>query len=309
METPLVVAALDWGGTWIRAAIVENGTIAAREKRRRPERLNDQYDAAAELLQQCAAAYGSTPGVVGVGIAGIVQGNRVATAINLGIRDFAPVADELAARTGLAVHLVNDSQAAAASVVDRWPDDLSAVISMGTGLGGAILERGRLLSGAGAAGDFGHTVVVTNGEQCLCGGRGCLEMYVCGRVLAERAALIGGRGEGLLAERLQANGAVHAGDLDDAAAGGDPIATAALDEAASYLAIGVRNVVAHLDPARVVLAGGMLAPSAAFGRSLRTQWTSLRPHWCGIEFEHVADDSDATLRGAAVVAAQRAAAS
>ncbi|MCW2749206.1 MAG: glucokinase [Aeromicrobium sp.] len=299
------VAALDWGGTWIRAAIVENGSIVARERLRRPEAIDAQYDAAATLLKQCAAAYGSTPTALGVGIAGIVQGGNVATAINLGIRDTTPVAEELADRTGLTTFLVNDSQAAAASLLDRDLGGLVAVISMGTGLGGAVLERGRLLSGQGGAGDFGHAVVVADGRPCPCGGLGCLEMYVSGRVLAERAMAIAASGSGPLADRLQASGTLHAGDLDDAGAAGDEAAVEALREAAGHLAIGLRNIVAHLDPDRVVLAGGMLSPGSTLGRLLHERWELIRPQWCGLSFEHVVDDSDATLRGAAFVAAQR----
>lgn len=299
------VAALDWGGTWIRAAIVDGGSIVVRERLKRPESIEAQYEAAASLLRQCAAAYGSTPLALGVGIAGIVQGGSVATAINLGIQQTTPVAEELANRTGLATFLVNDSQAAAASLLDRDLEGLVAVISMGTGLGGAVLEHGRLLSGEGGAGDFGHAVVVADGRACPCGGIGCLEMYVCGRVLAEEASVIAAAGSAFLADRLREHGSLHAGDLDEAGAAGDEAAVEALQRAAGHLAYGVRSIVAHLDPSRIMLAGAMLAPETKFAQLLHQRWELIRPHWCKLPFEHVADDSDATLRGAAFVAAQR----
>lgn len=297
-----LVGAVDWGGTWIRAAVVDGDRIVARARRSRPESLAEQHDTVAALLRDCATAAGATPVAVGVGIAGIVQGGGVATAVNLGIRSWTPVERSLRSLLDRPVFLVNDTQAAAAGL--RWPTGVTAVVSMGTGLGGAVLDEGRLVTGRGAAGDIGHSIVVADGLACPCGGRGCLEEYASGRALAAVALSLSGRSP-LLAERLRSAGTVHAGDLQDAARAGEPDAVAAVDRAARYLAIGFRNVVAHLDPQRIALAGAILAPDTLFGAALRRHWESLRPSWNAAELAHVRDDSDTALRGAAAVALQR----
>jgi len=306
---PQLVGAVDWGGTWIRVALVGHGRIVHRERRPRPETLAAQYDAVAALLRDSAAAVGGAPTTVGVGIAGIVQRDAVVSAVNIGIHGWTPVAEELRARVRVdEVFVMNDAQAAAAALGPRWPDDLTAVITMGTGLGGAVLDHGRLVAGLGAAGDVGHSIVVADGRECPCGGRGCLETYVSGRALAAQAqALATSGGSRLLRERLDSAGALHAGDLQDAAQAGEAEATRALDRAARHLAVGIRNVVAHLDPDRIALAGAMLGPQTRFGSAVREQWNSLRPRWSDLSLDHITHDSDATLVGVALVAAQRCA--
>jgi len=301
-----LIGAVDWGGTWIRVALLDGEHIVQRERCPRPDTLAAQYAAVAGLLRQCATAAGRDPAVIGVGIAGIVQGDTVVSAINLGIRAPARVAAELRDRLPCDVYLVNDSQAAAAALVGRWPEGLTAVITVGTGVGGAVLDRGRLVGGRGAAGDFGHSVVEANGLRCACGGRGCLEMYVSGRALAEAAETLADSGRSaLLLRRRRSAGALDAGDLHDAVRAGEAEASVVLNRAAWYFAVGIRNVVAHLDPVRVALAGIMLGPDTPFGAALRDAWDSLRPAWCGLVLDHVAEDSDATLTGAALIATQR----
>lgn len=294
------MGAVDWGGTWIRVALVVDGRIAHRERHRRPAPLDAQYDLIAAALRDGAAAVGAKPAAVGVAIAGIVQGDVVASAVNVGIRRPTPVGAELRARLRPAgVLLMNDTQAAAAALAARWPDELVAVISMGTGLGGAVLDRGRLLLGRGAAGDVGHSVVEVGGRACPCGGRGCLERYASGSALDEAAEALASSGQSPLLASRRHTRPVHAGDLDEAARAGDPRARRVLDEAAAYLATGVRNAVAHLDPHRIALAGTPLAPDTLLGRALRERWAALRPAWSAVVLEHIVNDSDTTLTGAA----------
>jgi predicted NBD/HSP70 family sugar kinase len=299
-----VIGAVDWGGTWIRVALVANGRIVHRERIRRPDSLPDQYAAVATLVQRGAAAVGQPPAAVGVGVAGVVQHGQVMTAINLGITTATDVVGALQGELACPVFLVNDVQAAASSLAIRWPDDLTAVITMGTGIGGAVIEHGRLLTGNGAAGDFGHTVVQVDGPRCPCGGAGCLEALVSGRVLAGAAddLVAWGRSEFLANVRLSGR-ALHAGDLQDAAQAGDAQAREVLERGAAAFAAGLRTIVAALDPARIVVAGSLLAEDAAFGGLVRQRWDDIRPAWCTTPLVHVADDEDAALLGAANFAA------
>jgi glucokinase len=287
------VAAVDWGGTWIRVAAVDGGRIVHRVRRRRPELLDEQYAAVADLVGEVAEGAAA----VGVGVAGVVQGDAVMTAINLGITAPTDLVTGLRRHLDAPLHLLNDVQATALGLASRWPDDLTAVITLGTGVGGAVIDRGRLLTGNGAAGDFGHIVARIDGEPCECGGTGCLETLVSGRALAEAAERLAASNRELVERR--STRALHAGDLQVAAAGGNAAAQAALREAAHAFAAALRTLVATLDPARIVLAGALLADDALFGRLVRERWAQLRPQWCRAEVVHVADDEDAALLGAA----------
>lgn len=303
----VVVGAVDWGGTWIRVAIVAGDRIVHRERTARPATLPAQYQAIALLLQRCATAVGRSPVAVGVGIAGIVQRGLVVSALNLDITSATDVVHGLGQTLGIPVFVVNDMQAAAIGLSSRWPDGLTAVISMGTGVGGAVLDRGRLLTGDGAAGDFGHIPVQPDGLSCLCGGTGCLETLVSGRVLAAAAGELGGAGRsGFLAARLSTGRPLHAGDLQDACDAGDEYARAAIERAAAAFTVGLRTVVATVNPARILMVGSMLAEDAAFGRMVRQRWSVVRPAWCATPLTQVIDDEDAALLGAASAAAQGA---
>jgi glucokinase len=300
-----VVGAVDWGGTWIRVAVVAGGRIVRRDRTARPPTLPEQYAAIATLMRRCAEGVGGPPVAAGVGIAGIVQRGLVVSALNLGITSPTDVARGVREQLDIPVILVNDMQATAIGLASRWPDGLTAVISMGTGVGGAVLDRGRLLAGDGAAGDFGHIPVRPGGLDCLCGGTGCLETLASGRVLSDVAQELGetGRSE-FLARRLPADRPLHAGDLQDACDAGDEEARSALDRAAAFFAIGLRTVVATVNPARILMAGTLLAEHGAFGRMVRQRWDAVRPDWCDTPLIHVRDDVDAALQGAALFAEQ-----
>lgn len=110
------------------------------------------------------------------------------------------------------------------------------------GLGGGILVAGQPLGGAvGFAGEIGHMVVDAHGPRCGCGATGCLEVMVGEHALLRRAGYPedGGR---------EAVDAVVAAVVD-----GDATATAAMDETAEWLAIGVGNIVNAFNPRMIVL--------------------------------------------------------
>jgi len=122
----------------------------------------------------------------------------------------------------------------------------AVMVTLGTGIGGALLENGMLIRGAnGMAGEFGHMQVVPDGRLCECGRRGCWEQYCSGRALARAAAAAG---SGLIGPALTT-----------AAWAGDPVALAAYDEVGTWLGVGVANLVAALDPPLVVVGGGVSA--------------------------------------------------
>lgn len=123
------------------------------------------------------------------------------------------------------------------------------MLTLGTGLGGALLLDGRLYRGAqGAAGEIGHTIVDPHGERCRCGVRGCLEAYVA----APAFERIGFRTVGLF-ERGAFTGELIGRLADE----GSAAALRALDELGFWLGVGIVNVTNLLNPELVIVGGGL----------------------------------------------------
>jgi glucokinase len=136
------------------------------------------------------------------------------------------------------------------------------MITLGTGIGGGIVVDGRLQRGAhGVAGEWGHMRVVPDGRLCACGNRGCWEQYASGTALGQTArevarsspaaaelllSRVGGQGDRLTGE-----------DVAVLAADGDPIALSLVAEVGGWLGQGIADLAAVLDPAVVVIGGGV----------------------------------------------------
>lgn len=152
-------------------------------------------DFAAELVGKVRAEAGDLP-VVGVVVA--VPGRiapddgRVLSAPNLDWTEV-PLVSRLLAHpelAGLAVQAQNDNRLSVLTEIDRRPGESFIYLRGSTGVGGAVVLDGALMSGAhGWAGEFGHTVIEPGGALCRCGRHGCLEAYVSYHALRERAGL------------------------------------------------------------------------------------------------------------------------
>jgi glucokinase len=297
------VVALDWGGTWLRAALVERGAILSEVYRqRRPATLRGQLELVEEMFNRLnGQAHGRVAGA-GVAICGIVQDRGlVASAGNIGVNGL-DLRTELATRLGCEVSVVNDVQAAAlAESVDAPAGSTVVLLAVGTGVGGAIVEAGRLVLGRGAAGDFGHSCVDVAGPPCFCGGRGCLERIASGRVLDDRARQLADSGDSRLLADVSRSRAVHAGDLDVAALQGDPAAVEIMSAAAVTLAAGIRNVAAASDPDLLVLGGGALSPGSYLRAAVKAAWEEQRSPWTHLELVEPKWGDDAGLLGVSLL--------
>jgi len=262
---------IDLGGTYARAGVVDaEGRILAAARTALDERMPA---AVVSAIQRAAAAALELAGgedaarvtACGIGVAGQLRaGGVVSVAPNLGWRDV-PFGQMLAAGLRRTVRVVNDLAAAAwgefSAGAGRGVDDIF-VVFVGSGVGSSVIGGGRQLQGAtGVAGEFGHIKVVPGGRLCGCGERGCLEAYAGGHNLNRqmREAM----------ERLGPATRMHAlcgGDpekltsplLEEAARLGDPAAREIYDGAAMHLGIAIANQVTVLNPARLILGGGVL---------------------------------------------------
>ncbi len=199
---------------------------------------------------------------VGVAAAGLVDrtGERVRFGAHLPWRD-APVRDRLEAllaerfrgsTAGGAPRVVLDNDANCAAHAELAAGALRGVssallITVGTGIGGAVVLDGRVVRGAnGMAGEFGHVQVVPDGLACECGLHGCWEQYCSGRALQRvmRVAL-GSHLDGREVEAL--------------ARAGDPVARQAFATVGTWLGVGIAGLVSSFDPEKVVVGGGVSA--------------------------------------------------
>jgi fructokinase len=247
---------LDLGGTKIEAAVLDQtGAVIFRKRRATPTQdYVATLEAVAELVGDAERAIGGQA-TVGIGIPGAVSpATGLVKNANSTWLNGRPFDRDAARRLGRPVRVANDANCFAVSeAADGAAAGLSPVfgVILGTGVGGGIVIDGGILTGADAiAGEWGHTPLPTPrdeerpGELCWCGRRGCLETWLSGHALAR--------------DHEQATGRPwDAAHIATAAAAGDAGAQAALARYEDRLARGLATVVNVLDPAAIVLGGGL----------------------------------------------------
>lgn len=262
-----VVAALDVGGTSIKAALIGRDGAVITETRRSTgvERgpaavVRGILDLAVEL----AVTDGRSVAAIGVGVPGTVDSAAgiARYAVNLGWRDVALV-EQLVARTGLPVALGHDVRTAALAEA-RWSVAGAGVgsmffIAIGTGIAGGLVTDGHVDDGAsGLSGEIGHLVVRPGGPPCGCGNRGCLETIASASRIAERYTALTG---------LQS---ISAHAVAGRVRAGEPAAQLIWDEAVDALADAMAAATVLMDPARFVIGGGLSLAGSTLTDPLRT---------------------------------------
>ncbi len=286
----VLVAGFDVGGTKILGRVLDphdpRRALAhhRRDTPRGAEAVVEALDAAvAELDAQLDAAGLPRVGAVGVGIAGLVdRAGVLQVAPNLPGIVGLDVGEAVAAATGLtAVAVDNDANCAAVAEhqlgAGVGTSDL-VLVTLGTGIGGAVIIGDQLVRGAsGFAGEPGHMVVDPSGPPCPCGHRGCWERFASGSGLGRlgREAAEAGSAPGVVAVAGGDPDAVRGEHVTQAAAQGDPGALEVVRQFAWWVALGIANLENLLDPELVIVGGGLaeagellLAPTREAHRAL-----------------------------------------
>ncbi|MCX6502261.1 MAG: ROK family protein [Microbacterium sp.] len=255
---------IDIGGTKIAGAVVdEAGQIVERARVATPAAVSGIQNMVADMITRLA---GGEDAVAGVAAAGFIDRDRskVYFAPNIAWRD-EPLRDHLQALTGVPVLIENDANAAGwAEYVYGAGEDLSDVVTLtlGTGVGGAVIIDGGLLRGGhGIGAELGHIRLVPNGRTCGCGQRGCLEVYGSGRALQHEAEEIAtdasfGVGAALRGVRDRL-GSIPGEEISRLVTEGDPGAREALRRIAVAVGTACGSLAAVLDPQRFVIGGGV----------------------------------------------------
>ncbi|GAA1307018.1 MAG: ROK family glucokinase [Brachybacterium tyrofermentans] len=259
---------VDIGGTKIAAGVVdEDGGIIAATTRSTPATDAELIEAGvADAVAELRAEHEVVG--VGVGAAGFVSADRrtVRFAANLAWRQ-RPLADELERLTGLPVVVENDANAAGWAEY-RFGAATEAkhmlMVTLGTGLGGAIVLDGQLIRGGdGFAGEVAHMTAVPDGQWCGCGRKGCLEQYTSGTALVRTAKRRAAAGDPAMGPLVQAAGGAKK-EIDGplitrVAHQGDPGAQELIAELGTWLGLGMASISSLLDPEVIVVGGGVAA--------------------------------------------------
>lgn len=256
---------IDIGGTKIAGAVVDEFGTIVREERvptdaSRPEEIENAVVAMIGRLSDGPEEIAGA-GVAAAGFIDAAQ-STVYYAPNINWRH-EPFREKLEKRIDIPVIIENDANAAGWAEfrfgAGRLVSDM-VILTIGTGVGGAIVSNDRLFRGGfGAGAELGHMRVVPGGLPCGCGAHGCIEQYGSGRALqrmANELADAGGIGQGLADVRSR-TGVLSGADISALISAGDPGALAALRQLGDWLGQACASLGAILDPQLFVFGGGV----------------------------------------------------
>ncbi|HLG63664.1 MAG TPA: ROK family protein [Ktedonosporobacter sp.] len=261
---------LDIGGTSLRAALVNsNGeVIGPFIDEKRDSKTIAQVDRTIRYLLKVASERDLAISHIGVGLAGVVDPETRILVSSASMTEMEGInfEQELASMATLPVVVNNDANAAGYGEwrfgAGRGSKSCVAVF-IGTGVGGAIILNGRLLTGVdGVAGEIGHMILDVDGPACPCGGRGCLEQLGSGGAIVKATMRKIESGERTaLKEKLIQKGSLSGEDIAQAAINGDELASRVYKEAGTWIGVGIATLANLLNMEVVTLGGGVMAVS------------------------------------------------
>ncbi len=269
--TAIYCVGIDLGGTTIKAGIVDedyrivkSGAIPTITDRGAEKLIQDMAELVSVLLEEAEISMDEVASV-GVGVPGTANKKTgiMEYANNLNMKD-EPFILFLKRYFKKPVYFTNDANAAA------WGEYLAGsgkgyrslvMVTLGTGIGGAMILDGKLYEGCNfAAGEFGHFVIQCEGEPCNCGRRGCFETYASATGLIRMAKqameteegrksslwnLCSGETDGLNAEMIF-----------KAAKKGDLTAGQTVERYLYYLSVGITDIINIFQPEILCIGGG-----------------------------------------------------
>ncbi len=188
-----VFLGIDWGGTYIKAGLVDSQGRIVKKKVYSSNQLRQKQGFIRNLKALLGDLSSFTIKGVGIGVPGIVDVEKgfIYYLPNIPGWEKYPLRSVLEKSLGLPVFIDNDANAfalAEARLGAAKGKKRAIFLTLGTGLGGAIISDGKLLEGKTSATELGHVPINLKGKLCGCGGRGCIETYVGNRYLLSRYA-------------------------------------------------------------------------------------------------------------------------
>ena len=280
---------IDIGGTkTLGVAVNENGDLLE-------ERLLPTPQGAAELIGTTSSMYfelservaQSSPERfevlgLGIGIAGLVDiDGKLRRAPNLVEVDGLDIGPILKSKLGVPVYVDNDVNCAALAELSDGvaaSANNSLLVTLGTGIGGALIVDGRIHRGAfGMAGEPGHMIVDPRGLICACGKQGCWEAYASAAGLKNLAIDRAKNGRlQQINDKVQGDlNKIASEDITQAARRGDIQSVELIDDFAYWIALGLTNCAALLDPELIIIGGGLVAEWDLLGDRIRHSFDEL----------------------------------
>ena len=261
---------VDLGGSVVAAGLVtDDGEVLAQSEE--PTRKRGPGTAVCTILDVIERAYhgaralGVTVDGIGIGVPGTVDAEHGVIGQDIHyVPELAgaPLAATVTGQLGLPVYVDNDVNVLA---LGEWKFGAGqgarslVVLAIGTGVGGGIVQDGRLLRGHGGfGGELGHVPINFDGRACICGGQGCLKTYVSGTDIG----LMG-------TKRLKRD--VSAADVFRLAGEGDPRCQEIVGEVCRALGAGLAVIVNGLNPERVIVTGGVAESLKPLAHRIRAQ--------------------------------------
>ena len=259
---------IDLGGTNIAAGIVrEDGKIVVQSsvptlsQRPTDEIVKDMVFLSKQLIKDAELELNDIE-AVGIGCPGTInfETGEVIYTNNIKMEHYM-LAKEFQKYLNLPVKIDNDANCAAMGeyIVSGNNVPIFMFITLGTGVGSGLILNGKVFRGFnGAASEAGHITLVSGGEPCTCGKRGCWETYASVTALIRQTKVAMEKNpESLMHEIAKAEGKISGRTSFDAAKQGDKAAQAVVKQYAQYVADGIVSVENVLQPDIISVGGGI----------------------------------------------------
>ena len=259
---------IDLGGTNIAAGIVrEDGKIVVQSsvptlsQRPTDEIVKDMVFLSKQLIKDAELELNDIE-TVGIGCPGTInfETGEVIYSNNIKMEHYM-LAKEFQKYLNLPVKIDNDANCAAMGeyIVSGNNVPIFMFITLGTGVGSGLILNGKVFRGFnGAASEAGHITLVSGGEPCTCGKRGCWETYASVTApIRQTKVAMEKNPESLMHEIAKAEGKISGRTSFDAAKQGDKAAQAVVKQYAQYVADGIVSVENVLQPDIISVGGGI----------------------------------------------------
>ena len=193
---------------------------------------------------------------IGIAIPGTISKDVVIKSVNLGLSDY-HIIENLKKEIDLPIKIRNDAKCAAIAeskygVLKQY--DRSIFLTLGTGIGGAVIINGRLLDTGDLPGcEFGHIIIEENGILCNCGKKGCFEKYASMKSFKNK-----------LREELKPDEKTRGQELLDKIRKNSPenkeydIICKTVEDYIKYLSIGISNLINIFEPEAIGIGGSFV---------------------------------------------------
>lgn len=313
------ILAIDLEPDWIRVAVTDILADIVSYREQLIDRFSEPVVVLRQIEELCRQVLGpiapqtllgaamSLPGLIDV------EQGILLSSTNLPKWRDTPVADWIEKRVGVRPKIERSTHLAA--LHEGWSSPASVnhervlILSVRTGIGMSLLDRGRLYTGwNGFDGEIGHTVVDINGKACECGSHGCLETFVSASAVCDRATAMMKQGRARTLQKVieEQQERLRPELVYRLAKEGDPDCGEVVRDMGRYIGIAASNMVNVLAPDRVVICGAIDTADDLVLQAVRDQidryaLPSIRAH---VTVGLAAAKERAPLLGAAVLVAR-----